>query len=88
MTQPERIVEVAATFVVALLDSPTGRELATMGPDARAALSVLWNELDQGGHLDEWRKQHWSAGSDHDAQSDLVNGTTLLGTFLKGSKWI
>ena len=87
MTQPERIAEVAATFVVALVDSPTGTELSTMGPDARAALSMLWNELDQAGHLDEWRKQHWSVGSDHDEQSDLVIGTTVLGTFLRGSKW-
>jgi hypothetical protein len=88
MTQPERIAEVAATFVVALVDSPTGRELSTLGPDARAALSVLWIELDQAGHLDDWRKQHWSTVFDHDEEPDLLIGTTLLGTFLKGSKWI
>ena len=60
MAQLEHVAEAAATFVVALVDSPTGKELSTLDPNAKAALSALWKELDQAGCLEEWRRQHWA----------------------------
>jgi|SoimicMinimDraft_8_1059736.scaffolds.fasta_scaffold95139_2 hypothetical protein len=60
MAQLERVAEAAAMFVVALVDSPTGRELATLDSNTKVALSALWKELDQAGCLEEWRKQHWA----------------------------
>jgi len=60
MAQLERVAEAAATFVVALVDSPTGRDLSTLEPNARVALSTLWKELDQAGCLEAWRKRHWA----------------------------
>jgi hypothetical protein len=60
MTQLERVAEAAAMFVVALVDSPSGRELSTLEPNAKAALSALWKELDQAGCLETWRRQHWA----------------------------
>jgi hypothetical protein len=59
MAQLERVAEAAATFVVALVDSPAGRDLSNLEPNARAALSALWKELDQAGCLEAWRRQHW-----------------------------
>jgi hypothetical protein len=60
MAQLERVAEAAAMFVVALVDSPTGKELSTLEPHAKAALSALWKELDQAGCLEEWHRQHWA----------------------------
>jgi hypothetical protein len=59
MAQLERVAEAAATFVVALVDSPAGRDLSNLEPNAKAALSALWKELDQAGCLEAWRRQHW-----------------------------
>jgi len=59
MAQLERVAEAAATFVVSLVDSPAGRDLSNLEPNARAALSALWKELDQAGCLEAWRRQHW-----------------------------
>ena len=60
MAQLERVAEAAAMFAVALVDSPTGKELSTLEPNTKAALSALWKELDQAGCLEEWRRQHWA----------------------------
>jgi hypothetical protein len=60
MAQLERVAEAAATFVVALVESPTGKDLSTLEPNTKAALSALWKELDQAGCLEAWRKQHWA----------------------------
>ena len=59
MAQLERVAEAAATFVIALVDSPAGRDLSNLEPNAKAALSALWKELDQAGCLEAWRRQHW-----------------------------
>jgi hypothetical protein len=59
MAQLERVAEAAATFVVTLIDSPAGRDLSNLEPNARAALSALWKELDKAGCLEAWRRQHW-----------------------------
>jgi len=60
MAQLERVAEAAAMFVVALVDSPTGKGLATLEPDTKAALCAIWTELDKAGCLEEWRRQHWA----------------------------
>jgi hypothetical protein len=59
MAQLERVAEAAASFVVALVDSPAGRDLSNLEPNAKAALSALWKELDQAGCLEAWRREHW-----------------------------
>jgi hypothetical protein len=59
MAQLERVAKAAATFVVALVDSPAGRDLSNLEPTAKAALSALWKELDQAGCLEAWRREHW-----------------------------
>lgn len=59
MAQLERVAEAAATFVIALVDSPAGRDLSNLEPNAKAALSALWKELDQAGCLEAWRRRHW-----------------------------
>jgi hypothetical protein len=59
MAQLERVAEAAATFVVALVESPTARDLSTLEPNVKVALAALWKELDRAGCLEEWRRQHW-----------------------------
>ena len=81
MAQLERVAEAAATFVAALVDSPAGRDLSNLEPNAKAALSALWKELDRAGCLEAWRKEHWggyglAADSAADGRSADASGAS------------